>query len=328
MISSFLLSEERKKQMKFVVTGGAGFIGSNLIQKLVQDGHDVTVLDKVKPDHAFRLQSIFKQIRYIEFDLENFDELKNLLKGFDVVAHFSASADIALGRTKTDVDLKQGTIVTYNILESMRINRIGKLIFPSTSSVYGNPIKIPTTEDTGMLFPTSLYGASKLAAEGLISAYCHLFGMKSWIFRLGNVVGPNLARGVIKDFIHKLNQNQKELEVLGDGTQQKDFIYISDFLDGLLFAFANSADPVNVFNLSSGTTTSVNKISDMIFKEMNLHNVKITYTGGKSGWPGDAPIVHYDISKIKKLGWKPMYSSDEAVRLAIKDTLKSNNDSI
>lgn len=311
--------------MKFVVTGGAGFIGSNLIQRLVKDGHDVTVLDKVKPNDAFRLRPIFDKIKYKEFDLENFEKLKEILTGFDVVAHLSASADIALGRTKTDVDLRQGTIVTYNVLESMRVNKVNKIIFPSTSSVYGNPIKIPTTEDTGMLFPTSLYGASKLAAEGLISAYCHLFGMQSWIFRLGNVLGPNLARGVIRDFISKLRQNPKELGILGDGKQQKDFIYMTDFLDGLLFAFNNSKDAVNIFNLSSGKTTSVDKLAKMVFEEMNLKNVNVTYTGGKSGWPGDAPIVHYDISKIKKLGWTPKYSSDEAVRLAIKDTLRDND---
>ena len=309
--------------MRFVVTGGAGFIGSSLAKRLVKDGHDVTIIDKVEQNKAFRLAPILNKITYKCFDLQDLDLLKKELKDFDVVAHFSASADIALGRTKTDVDLKEGTIVTYNVLESMRTNKINQIVFPSTSAVYGNPIKIPTAEDAGMLFPTSLYGSSKLAAEGLISAFCYLFGIKSWIFRLGNVVGPDLQRGVIKDFIRKLRENPKNLEILGDGLQQKDFVYMTDFLDGLLFAFNNSHDVINVFNLSSGSTTSVNKIAAMIFDDMKLKDVQVSYTGGKSGWPGDAPIVHYDISKIRKLGWKPKYTSDEAVGLAIRDTLMS-----
>lgn len=308
--------------MKFVITGGSGFIGSNLAKRLVKENHIVTIFDLIPQNDAKRIQSIINKIDYRVTDISNFETLKNQLKGFDVVAHFAASADIALGRTKTDVDLKQGIINTYNVLEVMRINNIKKIIFPSSSTIYGKPIKIPTTEDTGMLFPTSLYGASKLACEGMISAFCHLFQMKSWIFRFGNVVGSDMTRGVIKDFIRKLRHNPNELEILGNGLQKKDFIYIDDCLDGISYAFKNSDDVVNVFNLSSGTTTTVNDIATMLLEEMNLENVKITYTGGNSGWPGDSPIVHYDITKIKKIGWKPKYLSDDAVKLAINQTLK------
>ena len=309
--------------MRFIITGGAGFVGSNLAKRLLKDGHDVAIFDIVFPNDAKRLKSSLDRIDYRVIDISNFEILKDELKDFDVVAHFATSADIALGRTNTDVDLKQGTINTYNVLEVMRINNIKKIIFPSSSAIYGDFIKIPTTEDTGMLFPTSLYGASKLAAEGLISAFCHLFNMKSWIFRFGNVVGTDMTRGVIKELIHKLRQNPHQLEIFGDGLQKKDFIYVDDCLDGILFAFKNSNEIVNVFNLSSGTTTSVNKIVEMILEEMNLKNVKLTYTGGKSGWIGDAPIVHYNIDKIKSLGWKPKYLSDDSVRLSIKGTLKN-----
>lgn len=309
--------------MKFVITGGTGFIGSNLAKRLLKDGNEVTIFDRIDPKDAKRLHSVMNEINYLQIDLENSEQLKDELKNFDVVAHFSASADIALGRTKTDVDLKQGTIVAYNILEAMRINSIKQIIFPSSSAVYGEPAKIPTTEDTGLLFPTSLYGASKLACEGLISAFCHLFGMKSWIFRFGNIVGSDMTRGVIRDFIRKLRNDSDKLEILGNGLQQKDFIHIDDCLSGILFAFENSKDKVNVFNLSSGTTTSVNKIAEMIMEELNLKNVKLVYTGGESGWPGDAPIVHYDITKIKKLGWKPLFLSDEAIKLAIKGTIQN-----
>lgn len=309
--------------MKFIVTGGAGFIGSNLVKKLLEENHDVTVFDIIQSKDAKRLQSVLNRINYKQMDISDLEKLKQELKNFDVVAHFAASADIALGRTRTDLDLQHGTISTYNILESMRINNIKKIIFPSSSTIYGDFHKIPTSEDTGMLFPLSLYGASKLACEGLISAFCNLFEMKSWIFRFGNVIGSDLTRGVIKELIQKLKRNPKELEILGNGLQQKDFIHIEDCIEGILFAFKNSNDAVNVFNLSSGTTTSVNKIVEIILEEANLKNVKLSYTGGKIGWPGDAPLVHFDITKIKKLGWHPKYLSDEAVRMSIKGTLKN-----
>ena len=309
--------------MKFIVTGGAGFIGSNLVKKLLEENHDVTVFDIIQSKDAKRLQSVLNRINYKQMDISDLEKLKQELKNFDVVAHFAASADIALGRTRTDLDLQHGTISTYNILESMRINNIKKIIFPSSSTIYGDFHKIPTSEDTGMLFPLSLYGASKLACEGLISAFCNLFEMKSWIFRFGNVIGSDLTRGVIKELIQKLKRNPKELEILGNGLQQKDFIHIEDCIEGILFAFKNSNDAVNVFNLSSGTTTSVNKIVEIILEEANLKNVKLSYTGGKIGWPGDAPLVHFDITKIKKLGWHPKYLSDEAVRMSIKGTFKN-----
>lgn len=310
--------------MKFAITGGSGFIGACFAKRLLKDKHKVAIFDKEPKKDAWRLQSVLDRIDYKQIDISDLERLKMELVNYDVVAHFAASADIALGRTKTDVDLKEGIINTYNVLETMRVNKIEKIIFPSSSTIYGNFYKIPTTEDTGMLFPISLYGASKLACEGLVSAFCNLFQMKGWILRFGNVVGPDLTRGVIKELIEKLRRDTDNLEILGNGLQQKDFIYINDCLDGILFVFKHSNDLVNVFNLSSGTTTSVNKIVNIILEEMNLTNVKLTYTGGKSGWPGDSPLVHYDITKIKKLGWTPKYISDEAVRISIRDTLKND----
>lgn len=311
--------------MNVAVIGGAGFLGSNLTKKFIQNGHQVTVFDKISFNDAKRLSQIKKNFTFVSLDVTNFDLIQNALTNFDVVAHFSASADIALGLNNTFTDIKEGTIATYNVLESMRLNNIKKIIFPSSSTVYGNPSKIPTTEDTGLLFPISLYGASKLSSEGLISAYCHLFGLQSWIFRLGNVVGSDMTRGVIKDFISKLTNNPQKLEVLGNGLQQKDFVYIDDFLNAVLYCFSASKEKINVFNLSSGTTIDVNKITKMVIEEMNLKNVQISYTGGNSGWPGDSPIVHYDISKIKNIGWAPNYNSEQAVRLSIKQTLLRQN---
>jgi len=307
--------------MKIVVTGGAGFIGTHYIKRLLDEGHAVTVFDKIQEEEAYRLKPIMNQIEYKTIDIKNLELLKKKLSGYDLVSHFAASADIELGLKNTDMDLKEGMLTTYNVLEAMRTNEIPEIIFLSSSTVYGNPSKVPTPEDAAFLFPISLYGSAKLASEALISAFCNLFNMKSWIFRLGNVIGSDMTRGVIKDFVRKLKQNPKKLEILGDGNQKKDFIHIDDFVEGISYAYKNSKDVVNVFNVSSGTTTSVNKVANLVIQEMNLHNVKREFTGGKSGWPGDAPLVHFDISKIQKLGWNAMYNSDNAVRRAIKETL-------
>ncbi len=310
---------------KIAITGGAGYIGSNFAKLLLERGYDITIFDKISVDHAKRIYDIRDKITYKTLDLKNIKLLKDELKNIDLVAHFAASADIALGKTKTDIDLNDGIIATYNVLESMRVNKIKKIIFPSSSTIYGNFSKIPTPEDTGMLFPTSLYGASKLAGEALISSFCHLFEMKSWIFRFGNVIGKDMSRGVIKDFISKLKKNPNELIILGNGLQEKDFIHIDDCLEGILFALEKSNEIINVFNLGTGTTTSVNKIAKRIIEKMELKNVNIEYTGGESGWPGDAPKVHYDITKMKRIGWNPKLLSDEAVELSIIQVLKNES---
>ncbi len=310
---------------KIAITGGAGYIGSNLAKLLLERGYNVTIFDKVPANQAKRIYDIRDKISYKTLDLKNIELLKDELKNVDLVAHFAASADIALGKTKTDIDLNDGIIATYNVLEAMRVNKIKKIIFPSSSTIYGNFSKIPTPEDTGMLFPTSLYGASKLSGEALISSFCHLFEMKSWIFRFGNVIGKDMARGVIKDFINKLEKNPNKLIILGNGLQEKDFIHIDDCLEGILFALEKSNEIINVFNLGTGVTTSVNKIAKRIIEKMELKNVDIEYTGGESGWLGDAPKVHYDITKMKRIGWNPKLLSDDAVELAITQVLKNES---
>ena len=314
---------------KFIVTGGGGFIGSHMVKRLLLDGHTVKVLDKIPLKEVTRLQNIkdSKSFSYSQVDLYSSENLATEFEGFDTVVHFAASADISLGQKNTDLDLKQGTIVTQHVLEAMRISGIKKIIFSSSSTIYGFPSKIPTPEDAGLLFPASLYGASKLASEALISAFCYLFEMKSWIFRFGNVVANDAARGVIFDLIHKLKKNSSELEVLGNGEQLKDYIHIDDCINAILHAYTNTNEIVNVFNLSSGTTLSVKEVVEIILEETNLQNVNVKYTDGPAGWQGggwvgDVRIVHYDISKIKKTGWSPKYTSEEAVRFAVEGTIK------
>jgi UDP-glucose 4-epimerase len=203
----------------------------------------------------------------------------------------------------------------------MRWYNIKKIVFASSSTVYGETLGYPIPEDYGPLQPISLYGASKLASEGMISAFCHLFQMQAWIFRFANVVGPRATHGVIFDFIAKLRQNPRELEILGDGTQAKPYIHVGDCVEGMLYGFQHAQDQVNIFNLASRDVTSVADIGHMLIQEKGLAKVKIKYTGGERGWPGDVPQVRLDTSRMEKLGWKPKYTSDEAVRRAIKELL-------
>lgn len=314
----------------FLVTGGGGFIGSHMVKRLLEEGHKVKVVDKIPLDQAVRIKSISEnnEFSYSQIDISNSENLDSEFSNIDTVVHFAASANISLGQKNTDLDLKQGTFVTQKVLEAMRKNNVKKIIFSSSSTVYGFPTKIPTPEDVGPFLPASLYGASKLASEALISAFCYLYDMKSWMFRFGNVIGNDTARGVIFDLINKLRKNPNELEVLGDGNQVKDFINIDDCIEAILTAYSKTNERVNVFNLSSGTTLSVKEVAKIILEEMNLPNTKTTYTGGflgwmGGGWPGDVRIVHYDISKIKKTGWQPKFSSADAVRAAVIGTLKN-----
>jgi UDP-glucose 4-epimerase len=203
----------------------------------------------------------------------------------------------------------------------MRLNNIKKIIFSSSGTIYGETPPIPLDENYGPTLPISLYGAGKLASEGLISAYCGTFGFQAWIYRFANVVGPRLTHGVIFDFINKLKKNSRELEILGDGKQEKPYIYVRDCVEGILFGYEHSCDNINVFNIGCDTTTNVNTIANILIEEMDLEDVKFYYRGGNRGWPGDIPQVRFNCQKINKLGWKPRYNSDEAVRISIKEIL-------
>ena len=312
--------------MKVFLTGGAGFIGSHLAGYLLSKGYDVTVYDNLSSgDKSFLNNYLSKDgFKFIEADLLDIKRVKKELKDHDIVFHIAANPHVRLGETQTDLDLKYGAISTYNLLESMRVNSIDKIIFSSSGVVYGETPPISISENFGPTLPISLYGAGKMSAESLITAYCGTFGFKSWIYRFANVVGSRSTHGVITDFIAKLNKNPKELEILGNGKQCKPYLYVSDCVKGIMFGLNNSKDNVNLFNLSSDGMTTVTKIAEMVVKEMNLENVEFKYTGGKRGWAGDIPRFELDSNKIRKIGWKPKFSSDESVRMAIKDTLDKN----
>jgi UDP-glucose 4-epimerase len=220
--------------------------------------------------------------------------------------------------------MNQGVVATYNILEAMRLNAIKKIVFSSSSVVYGETQESTLPESYGPTLPISMYGAGKLGAEGLISAFCGTFDFQAWMYRFANVVGIRGTHGVIVDFIEKLRKNPRELEILGDGKQRKPYLYVSDCVNGILFGFTHARDPMNLFNLSCDTTTTVTRIAEMVVEEMGLKNVTFNYTGGKRGWKGDVPYFQLDAGKINKLGWKATITSDEAVRKAIRDVLDTN----
>ena len=309
--------------MRAFVTGGAGFIGSHLVDKLMDRGDTVTVYDNLSSGKKQFLEQHFKKtnFNFIEGDLLDLEKLKNSIKNHDVVFHIAANPFVRLGEKQTRLDLEQGAIATYNVLESMRLNNIKKIVFSSSSVVYGETPSIAIPENYGPTLPISFYGAGKLAAEGLICAFCGTFDFQAWIFRFANVVGIRGTHGVIVDFIGKLKKNPHELEILGDGHQQKPYLHVSDIVEGMLYGFEHSNNQINLFNLGCDSNTTVTHIAEMVVEEMGLKNVKFKYTGGKRGWPGDIPRFQLSIEKIKKLGWRPKYTSDDAVRKAIREIL-------
>ncbi|HUV45517.1 MAG TPA: NAD-dependent epimerase/dehydratase family protein [Dehalococcoidia bacterium] len=310
---------------KYFITGGAGFIGSHLVDRLIGSGK-VTVYDNLSSGRKDFIEHHLgkSNFHFIQADLLDFDTLNQAIANHDIVFHLAANPDVRAGSMNTNLDLQQGTMTTHNVLAAMRVNKISKIVFASSSTVYGEAGLKPVAEDYGPLLPISLYGASKLACEGLLSAFCHLFDMQAWIFRFANVVGSRASHGVIFDFINKLKQNPGELEILGDGTQEKPYLYIDDCIDGILFGWKHSQEQVNIFNLGTDSSTNVTTIASMLVEAMGLSGVKFSYTGGERGWRGDVPQVRFDITKMKKLGWKPGYSSDEAVRQAIKVILSKD----
>ena len=308
--------------MRYFVTGGAGFIGSYLADRLVDLG-EVTVYDNLSSGKREFIEHHLDRegFQLIQANLLEFDTLRKAMEAHDVVFHMAANPEAKAGIQDTDLDLRQGTVANYNVLEAMRLNGIKRIVFASSSTVYGKTPIGPIPEDYGPLQPISLYGASKLACEGLITAFCHLFNMEAWIFRFANVVGPRATHGVIYDFVNKLKQNPRELEILGNGTQEKPYIHVEDCVEGILYGFHHSNGQVNVFNLGSSSTTRVSTIAQILVEEMGLPNAKFKYTGGDRGWPGDVPQVRFDISRMESLGWKPKHTSNEAVRKAIRDIM-------
>lgn len=310
--------------MECLVTGGAGFIGSHLVDTLVARGEKVTVLDNLSGGKIDYIKSHIDsgKVRFIHGDLLERDLIYKAVEGMEIVFHLAANPDIRHGTANPDVDINHGVIATHNLLEAMRIKNVKNIVFSSSSVVYGEAKKIPTPEDYGPLMPISLYGAAKLGAEGFITAYCGSYGFQAWIYRFANVVGARGTHGVIVDFINKLKQNPKELEILGNGKQTKSYLSVEDTVNGMLFGLEHSKGSVNIFNLGSDDWITVTRIAEIVVDDLGLKNVKFKYTGRDRGWSGDVPKMLLSTEKIRSLGWKASHSSEEAVRRAVKSLIK------
>ena len=308
---------------RVLVTGGAGFIGSHLVDRLMADGKSVTVYDNLSSGRREWIEhhSPKGRFRFVEADLLDFNTLKQVMRGHDLVWHLGANTDIPTGNQVVDLDLRNCTIATHNVLEAMRQCGIDRILFASSATVYGDAPPQPLTEDYGPLLPISLYGAGKLACEGLISGYSHLFGIQASIFRFANVVGARMGHGVIYDFIQKLKHNAEEIEILGDGQQEKPFFLVEDCIEGMLCALQHSSSSCDVYNLGCTTFTRIDRVAEIVVDEMGLKDVQIRHTGGRRGWPGDVPIVRFNAEKMARLGWKVRHTSDEAIRIAARRLL-------
>ncbi len=298
------------------MTGGAGFIGSHLIDRLISRGDEVVVLDNLSSGKVEFIQAHIDSgsVVLIQGDITNFDDVHGAMDGIDCVFHLAANPDIRLGTKITDTDLKQGTIATYNIVESMRRCEVKKIVFASSSVVYGENAPMPTPENHGPCMPISLYGASKQAGEGLISSWVGTFGLQAWVFRFANIIGHRGTHGVIFDFIHKLKADPSRLEVLGNGLQEKSYMEVGDCVDGILHVMEHSNDNLNLFNLGSHDTASVTRIAEIVIEETNCIDAKIEYTGGDRGWAGDIPRAMLGINKMLSTGYDVRYNSEDAIR--------------
>ncbi len=300
----------------FVVTGGAGFIGSNLSGVLVGGGSRVIAYDNLSSGKLKLVESLLnnKNFKFVRGDLLDYNRFSRLCKNErpDAIVHLAANPEVKKGLKDTKLDLMQGVVATYNVLEASRLNDIKGILFPSSSVVYGNATEKPTPETYGPLKPVSLYGASKLAAEGYISAFSSLYGMDSYMYRLANVVGNNLTHGVIWDFITKLKKDKNTLNVLGDGTQKKAYIDVFDCINAMLYIYSKPGSSGSIYNISSDDQISVGSIARMVIERFS-RKARIRYGSGKTGWNGDLPNTFISNRKLMDSGFKMRYRKSKDV---------------
>ena len=307
--------------MKYLIIGGCGFIGSHITKRLYMQENiaEIIVFDNFSSGKLKYLNGIEidKRVKVIKGDIKDIDTLMDAMDGVDIVYSVASNPDIAKAINQPDIDFWEGTYLINNVLEAMRRKNIKKLMYASGSGVYGDVGTTVTGEDFSPMLPNSTYGASKLACEALICAYCNMFDMSAAAFRFANVVGPNQTHGVGYDFINKLIDNPNKLRILGNGTQSKSYIYIEDIVDALRTVEKNALDGYNYYNVATTDHITVTEIANIVVNIMGLDGVEYQYTGGDRGWKGDVPVVRLLSDKIRKLGWKNKYSTEEAIRMSV-----------
>jgi UDP-glucose 4-epimerase len=316
-------------RMKVLVTGGAGFIGSHLVDRLVRESYEVKVIDNLS---SGRIENIKHhadagKIELIIGDLKDPETALKAVEEVDVVFHFAANPEVRVSTTNPDVHFNENVVATFNLLEAMRKKNVKELVFASSSSIYGEPDEIPV-EENAPIKPVSVYGASKAACEALIHAYSRLYGVKAVVLRYANVIGPRLRHGVIWDFVNKLLRNPAELEIFGDGKQVRSYIYINDAVEATITAWKKTETSYEEYNIASEDWITVDEVADEVIRAMELDKVKKTYRPVLHGvgWPGDVKRIALKIDKIKKLDFKPTMSSREAVRTTVKKLLEETKE--
>lgn len=303
--------------MKYIVTGAAGFIGSSVVDRLLELGHEVIGIDNFSTGKMSFLSSALKRNKFLLIDADLLYDLEcyDSFNGADSVYHLAANADIRHGLASPEKDLQQNTFVTFNVLEAVRRYNVKKIVFSSTAAALGEPKSFPTPEDCSIPAQTSLYGASKMACEGLISAYSQGFGIQSYVFRFVSLLGPRYAHGHVFDFVEKLLGNPNVLEILGNGTQRKSYLHIDDCVNALMHICEN-IDPVNkyeVYHLGANDFCEVKQSAGWISDELGLEPQYI-FGDGDRGWIGDNPFVFLDIQKALNTGWSPKHSIESSIR--------------
>ena len=310
------------------ISGGAGFIGSHVVDSLIPEGYRVTVYDNLSNGRREFIEKHLASPRFnfIEADLADLNRLSEAVAGHDLVWHLAANTDIIGSHEKPERDLKDCLVATFNMVEAMRRAGVTPILFASSGAVYGELCRdVATSESAGPLMPISTYAAGKIGSEAFISSYCHVYGLRAWMFRFGNVIGARLTHGAIFDFIGRLRQNPKELLILGDGTQEKNYFLVEECIEGMAYAYRNipmmEQMPCDVFNLGTDTVSRVTTIARIVIEEMGLSDVTVRIAGTPRAWPGDQPKVHITVDRMRQLGWKARLNSDQAVRIAVRRML-------